>query len=596
MHFNRFFGWLVGLAITGAVALGHGSMLSPISRVYQVFLENPENPKSAAGRAAVAVAGTQAFYDWHEVNRLAPTYNYQALIPDGQLASAGRAKYAGLDLVRSDWPKTRVNPGPYHMVFDAWVPHDPSFFKAYISRAGWNPAQPIRWSDLEPLDGAQYFRREGNKYVFDTVFPQRTGHHFIYVIWQRIDPAGEVFFSLSDVDFGDGTGYGNPSSGGVVVTPPDGTVAGIVTNIQTAFQVKSDWGTGFSGEVTLINRSPYLLNGWNLTFQLGGQISTFWNVKPGTQQGSTYQVSNETYNQAIAPGQQVTFGFNASPNSAKVGAPHHFTINGLAVNPAEWNGNPPVVTNPPVVVTNNPPVVVTNKPPVVVVTNNPPVVISTNSGPILVEYREDSRWGDGFTGTLRLLNTGKTAVSGWTLAFQLKGGTVSKYWSAVSRSVAGSAYTFGNASWNGTIPAGSSVAFGFQAAAPAGVRPSDFLLNGKAINLQNCGPTTPTTPVTGPVTATLAIKATSNWGSGFTGAATLKHVAGPNLDGWTLSFDFPHRITSIWDAEIVSRSGNRYTIRNASWNRALKAGASLTFGFNAEPGGTIAVPTNISLK
>ena len=50
-------------------------MADPISRSYEVFLENPENPTSAAGRAAVAVAGTQAFYDWDEVNLRVPNYD-----------------------------------------------------------------------------------------------------------------------------------------------------------------------------------------------------------------------------------------------------------------------------------------------------------------------------------------------------------------------------------------------------------------------------------------------------------------------------------------------------------------------------------------
>ena len=68
---------------------GHGTMADPISRVYQVFLEGPEAPKSAAAKAAVALSGTQAFYDWNEVSQNIPTYNYPSLVPDGQLPGAG---------------------------------------------------------------------------------------------------------------------------------------------------------------------------------------------------------------------------------------------------------------------------------------------------------------------------------------------------------------------------------------------------------------------------------------------------------------------------------------------------------------------------
>jgi len=48
------------LAVTLS-ALGHGSMADPVSRVYSIFLENPETPQTEAARAAIAVAGTQEF-------------------------------------------------------------------------------------------------------------------------------------------------------------------------------------------------------------------------------------------------------------------------------------------------------------------------------------------------------------------------------------------------------------------------------------------------------------------------------------------------------------------------------------------------------
>ena len=134
-------------------ALGHGSISDPVSRVYRIFQENPESPKSAVSAAAIATAGTQAFYDWHEISRMVPEYDqtsiapYRSIIPDGQLAGAGREKYAGLDLVRNDWPTTSVNPGLYPVVFDAWVPHDPSYFLAFITRKDWDPSPPPKWAD-----------------------------------------------------------------------------------------------------------------------------------------------------------------------------------------------------------------------------------------------------------------------------------------------------------------------------------------------------------------------------------------------------------------------------------------------------------------
>jgi len=103
---------VVSLSVSISGVFGHGSMADPISRSYQIFLENPQTPKSDASAAAIAAEGTQAFYDWHEVNRLTPQKNYRELIPDGQLPGVGRTKYRGLNLARTDWPATRVEPGP----------------------------------------------------------------------------------------------------------------------------------------------------------------------------------------------------------------------------------------------------------------------------------------------------------------------------------------------------------------------------------------------------------------------------------------------------------------------------------------------------
>lgn len=71
-------------------AHAHGSMETPPSRVYGCFLEGPENPKSAACKAAVAAGGTQALYDWNGVNQGNANGNHQAVVPDGQPAAPAR--------------------------------------------------------------------------------------------------------------------------------------------------------------------------------------------------------------------------------------------------------------------------------------------------------------------------------------------------------------------------------------------------------------------------------------------------------------------------------------------------------------------------
>ncbi|HEY9669181.1 MAG TPA: glycoside hydrolase family 9 protein [Coleofasciculaceae cyanobacterium] len=83
---------------------------------------------------------------------------------------------------------------------------------------------------------------------------------------------------------------------------------------------------------------------------------------------------------------------------------------------------------------------------------------------------------------------------------------------------------------------------------------------------------------------TVEFSVTNDWGSGFTANMLIANNGNSNLSNWTLEFDAPFEISNIWNAEIVSRQGNRYVIRNASWNGTIAPNATTTFGFQAGPG------------
>ncbi|MGK5559175.1 lytic polysaccharide monooxygenase auxiliary activity family 9 protein, partial [Actinomadura kijaniata] len=196
---------LAAVVAPAAPAHAHGTLSDPPSRVYVCKNEGPETPKSDACKAAVAAGGTQAFYDWNEVSLLEAGGRHRELIPDGKLCSAGREKYRGLDLQRADWPAKRVAPGPLTVTYHASAPHANSNFEYYITRQGWSPTQPLRWSDLEPL--ATFRNQNPTTFTQWTLnLPQRTGRHLIYSIWQRVVGSQEAFYTCSDVDFGGTTG------------------------------------------------------------------------------------------------------------------------------------------------------------------------------------------------------------------------------------------------------------------------------------------------------------------------------------------------------------------------------------------------------
>ncbi|MER7756912.1 glycoside hydrolase family 9 protein [Kitasatospora sp. NPDC097643] len=96
-----------------------------------------------------------------------------------------------------------------------------------------------------------------------------------------------------------------------------------------------------------------------------------------------------------------------------------------------------------------------------------------------VAYRVENSWGNGFTATVTVRNTGTSTVSGWTLGWSFTGDQrVSNAWNATV-SQTGATVTARDAGWNGTLTPGASASFGFQATySGANAAPARFTLNG----------------------------------------------------------------------------------------------------------------------
>ncbi|MEW2634044.1 lytic polysaccharide monooxygenase [Streptomyces sp. NPDC048389] len=199
----------LALAGLGAVpASAHGSMTDPVSRISACFAEGPKSPDSAACKALVAAGGTQPLYDWNEVNIANAAGNHRQLIPDGKLCSAGRDKYKGLDLPRADWPSSPMASGNHTFRYKATAPHKGSF-ELYLTKDGYDPTRPLKWSDLEEKPFAKVTdpKLENGAYVFDGIVPNKSGRHLVYSVWQRSD-SPEAFYTCSDVVFGKDNGGG----------------------------------------------------------------------------------------------------------------------------------------------------------------------------------------------------------------------------------------------------------------------------------------------------------------------------------------------------------------------------------------------------
>ena len=221
---------ILGSLLAASQAFAHGYISSPKSRVIQCKengIESPTHPACIAAKAA----GNGGLYTPQEVAVGGVRDNHEYYIPDGRLCSVGRSNLYGMDLARTDWPATNVTAGPLQFTWTNTAAHKTMYFRYYITREGYNHAQPLRWSDLELIYDSGKAGQE--QFSYHTVpMPQRTGRHIVYSIWQRdweLDSA-EGFYQCVDVNYGGGTTSSVASSSSV----PSSSVGSVASSSVTS--------------------------------------------------------------------------------------------------------------------------------------------------------------------------------------------------------------------------------------------------------------------------------------------------------------------------------------------------------------------------
>ena len=110
-------------------------------------------------------------------------------------------------------------------------------------------------------------------------------------------------------------------------------------------------------------------------------------------------------------------------------------------------------------------------------------------------------------------------------------------------------------------------------------------------------PTPEPTPNPQPSTSeAVKVKVTSDWGSGAVADITITNTTGKDLNNWTCTFTSSRPITSIWNATLVSQSGNTYTVKAPDWQANLAKNASFTFGCQMGQGDSNVTVSNVTLK
>ncbi|MFE2432559.1 cellulose binding domain-containing protein [Streptomyces sp. NPDC059373] len=110
-------------------------------------------------------------------------------------------------------------------------------------------------------------------------------------------------------------------------------------------------------------------------------------------------------------------------------------------------------------------------------------------------------------------------------------------------------------------------------------------------------PTATTTPTAAPSTCAVTYAITSQWNTGFQGDISIKNTGASAVNGWTLAWTFPNgqTVSQLWNAT-YTQTGSTVTATSLSWNSAIAAGSSVSFGFTAGWSGTNGKPTAFTLN
>ncbi|WP_305788867.1 lytic polysaccharide monooxygenase auxiliary activity family 9 protein [Symbioplanes lichenis] len=204
----RFVGLATAAGILAAVALApaapalaHGAPTQPISRTAACASGGEETRAKACQAARKANGGSLGNFDNLRIANVGG--RDKRVVPDGELCSGGLDDYRGLDLARTDWPATEVEPGTTLKVrYAGTIPHKGTF-RLYLTKAGYDPSEPLSWGDLttDPVTEVTDPPLRDGSYRMSVKLPEnRSGRHVLYVVWET-SSTPDTYYSCSDLIF-----------------------------------------------------------------------------------------------------------------------------------------------------------------------------------------------------------------------------------------------------------------------------------------------------------------------------------------------------------------------------------------------------------
>lgn len=421
---------------------------------------------------------------------------------------------------------------------------------------------------------------------------------------------------------------------------------GKVGNITATIAIQSDWPTGYCANVTVGNTGSTSVSTWSVGIDLAqATMNQLWNAQ-STQSGTVLTFKPVVWNASIGAGGSVSFGYCATKTGTNV-QPNLVAINGSPLGTVDA-GAVDTSVGPEVA----PPVdsavdsaCVPSTCASVGATCGP---VSDGCGrvldcggctapetcggggvpnkcgapsPLTATLTTQTDWGTGYCDNVTVKNNGTAASLTWTVVIQLNKSTMNQIWNAQG-TTSGSLLTAKSLSWNGGIAPGATTMFGFCATKTGTPStPSIVSVTGTfvpvavdAAVVDSAPPADAFIPLdtakqdvpvdttkldvgidsapAGAVTTTLAVQTT--WETGYCMNATVKNGKTTGISTWTTVINLNQStLTQIWNATAAT-SGSTLTAKPVSWNAAIPAGGTASYGFCGTKTGTNFMPTVVS--
>lgn len=72
----------------------------------------------------------------------------------------------------------------------------------------------------------------------------------------------------------------------------------------------------------------------------------------------------------------------------------------------------------------------------------------------------------------------------------------------------------------------------------------------------------------------------SYWEGGYNANIRVENTGSSVIENWYLSFTLNNKLTTIWNAEVVSNENGQYVVKNANWNADISVGGYAEFGIS----------------